>query len=328
MNRTTAFFLKIKPFLSPYKGIIALVFLLSIVIAGLNLLPLQIMATFIDILSGSKTKPTSLFWIRLIGYNPRHYILTFALVYILSSFIKQFYNYLVSIVGLKICEDLRTKAFTWILKTPKTTSLLREGDIVSRVIADTDMVSDAVVIPLRGLVVSVLELIWALVLLYTWSPLLSFVAFLIVPFLYLLGRWSYSKTRSLSLRKQSSIGSLTDVVSDYLRTRGYAKVYNQEQNRTSYFQQFNQNATRSSLSLTKFYMRYWPFVRIITTLGVTLTLGVAHQLFLLGKMSPEDIMVAYLYCLRVYDPILDFTRYNMMISSADAALGRVLELRV
>jgi ABC-type multidrug transport system fused ATPase/permease subunit len=43
-------------------------------------------------------------------------------------------------------------------------------------------------------------------------------------------------------------------------------------------------------------------------------------------MAPEDIMITFMYCQRVYGPIMDFTRYNTLISTADAALGRVLEL--
>lgn len=327
MNNNLLFIKKISKYLFPYKKEIFFIIILSIFTAGLNLLPLQIMATFVDLLSNNIEKTASRFLIKLIGKEPLNYIFAFAIIYISSSLIMQLYGYIVSTLGFKICEDIRSDAFKWIMNMPKLDSNpMKEGDLVSRVISDSDIVSDAIVIPLRGLVVSVLELVWALLLLYTWSPLLSIVAFSIVPLLYVLGKWSYLHTKKLARSKQSSLGQLTDVVSESLRLKRTIKGNEREKSRFSFFQEYNKNATRSSIHIAKFFAKYWPLIRFINTLGVTLTIGIAYKLLQLKMLTPEDLMVAYLYCLRVYDPILDFTRYNMMISSADAALGRILEL--
>lgn len=328
MNHSMAFYRKINHYLLPYKGRLILIFLLSVITSGLNLLPLQIMATFIDILTRTPKKNLSILWIRLIGNKPLSYIFIFAIVYLSSSFIMQLYAYLVSTLGYRICEDLRTDAFYWSLKAPKTDlDSLKEGDIVARVITDTDQVSEAIVIPLRGLVVSFLELIWALILLYTWSPILSLVTFIIVPILYYLGKWGYLRSKRLAHTKQMSIGNLTDIVSVNLRFRSPAKLYPKAIDRVEHFKNLNRQATWAGVKLSSFYLSYWPLVKLVNALGLTLTIYVAYYLFLKLQLAPEDIMVAYLYSLRVYEPILDFTRFNMMISSADAALGRVLELQ-
>ncbi len=328
MNHSMAFYRKIKYYLLPYKGRLTLIFLLSVITSGLNLLPLQIMATLIDILTSTPKKNLSFLWIKLIGNQPLSYIFTFAIVYLSSSFIMQLYAYLVSTLGYQICEDLRTDAFYWSLKAPKTDlGSFKEGDIVARIITDTEQVSEAIVIPLRGLIVSFLELIWALILLYTWSPILSLVAFIMVPILYYLGKLGYLRSKKLAQAKQISIGNLTDIVSVNMRFRSPAKLYPKAMDRVEHFKNHNHNATRAGIKLSSFYLSYWPLVRLVNSLGLTLTIYVAYYLFLKMQLASEDIMVAYLYSLRVYEPILDFTRFNIMISSADAALGRVLELQ-
>ncbi|MDD2431031.1 MAG: ABC transporter ATP-binding protein [Firmicutes bacterium] len=326
MSNSLEFLRKIRHYLYPYRGRIFLIILFSALTAGLNLLPLQVMATFVDVLRTSPAKSTSQIWMRYLGENPVYYIVAFAVIYVGSGLIMQLYGFLVSILGLRICEDIRKDAFSWIIGSSNNS--IKEGDIVARIINDIDIVSDAIVMPLRGIVVSILELIWALILLYTWSPLLSIVAFCIVPVLYLLGKWSYLRIKVLARAKQNSLGNLTDAVSDALRKKTSVKTHYNQKNSLNLFQAYNQNATKSASDVTKFFTRYWPIIRAISAFGVTLTVGVAFRLLQIGKLAPEDIMVAYLYCQRVYDPILDFTRYNMMISSADAALGRVLELKI
>lgn len=80
MKNSWAFLKRIWPYLSPYKLRVALVVLFSFFTSGLNLLPIQVMATFVDVVSSSPTKKTSTFWVRYLGTNPINYILAFALI--------------------------------------------------------------------------------------------------------------------------------------------------------------------------------------------------------------------------------------------------------
>lgn len=329
MKNSWAFLKRIWPYLSPYKLRVTLVVLFSFFTSGLNLLPIQVMATFVDVVSSSPTKKTSTFWVRYLGTNPINYILAFALIYIASGVILQLFSLLVSTLGLRICEDMRKDAFSWAVASPANTH--KTGDVVARIISDTEIASDAVVLPLRGIVVSTLELAWALTLLYTWSPLLSIVAFSIVPILYVLSKWSYIQIKELAKMRQSSLGGLADAVNEAIAggktPRNYFAKRRTDQSTLLFFQKSNEEATRSAAGITSFFVKFWPLVRTIIALGLAFTVGIAFKLLQLGTLGPEDIMVAYLYCQRVYDPILEFSRYNVMISSADAALSRVLELR-
>ncbi len=324
MINNLSFYKKISHYLSPYKGKITIICFFSIITAGLNLLPIQVIGTFVDIIDRTPQKNTSFFWIKIIGNNPISYIATYALIYIVASLFSQWYNYQVNALGYKVCQNLRSDAFKWALNNSKNGSVnLKDGDIVARIVGDTDSVRHAIIAPLNGLLVNILELVWALLLLYTWSPLISLVTFSIVPVLYLLNRWSYTNIKRLSRERQNSLGYLTDVVSDVLRNKKANYSYSSEISR---FEGYNQKATQTHLFLTRFFSQYWPAVRAINATGVALSIWASYILYLGGKMAPEDIMITFMYCQRVYGPIMDFTRYNTLISTADAALGRVLEL--
>ena len=89
----------------------------------------------------------------------------------------------------------------------------------------------------------------------------------------------------------------------------------------------NEAVTASARRLGRLFAVYWPLVRLVNAAGLAASMLMALTLLRGGRLSPGDIMITFLYCQRIYAPVIELSRYGTMIAQAGASLARVFALR-
>lgn len=150
------------PYLKTKRPTILLIFCLSVIDAGLSLLPIQIIAAVVDLLSTGKSAFSS-----VLGTSLLLHVVFFGAVYAAKHALSLIYGYTNTMLSSGIIESLRDDAMTWALESYKPyKEERREGDIISRISGDVEAVVRAVAGPLNGLLPMVLKMIGSVVMMF------------------------------------------------------------------------------------------------------------------------------------------------------------------
>ena len=168
------------PYLKTKRPTVLLIFFLSVIDAGLSLLPIQIIAAVVDLLSTGRSAFSP-----ILGTSLTLHLVFFGVVYASKHAVSLAYGHTNTMLSTGIIESLRDDAMTWALESYKPyKEERREGDIVSRISGDVEAVVRAVAGPLNGLLPMVLKMIGSVVMMFVWSPVLGAISLALVLPLY------------------------------------------------------------------------------------------------------------------------------------------------
>ena len=191
------------PYLKTKRPTVLLIFFLSVIDAGLSLLPIQIIAAVVDLLSTGHSVFSP-----ILGTSLTLHLVFFGAVYAAKHALSLIYGYTNTMLSTGIIESLRDDAMTWALESYKPyKEERREGDIVSRISGDVEAVVRAVAgqcaaltsstawrttgrsvprkpVPRNGLLPMVLKMIGSVVMMFVWSPVLGAISLALVLPLY------------------------------------------------------------------------------------------------------------------------------------------------
>lgn len=98
------------PYLKTKRPTVLLIFFLSVIDAGLSLLPIQIIAAVVDLLSTGKSAFSS-----VLGTSLLLHVVFFGAVYAAKHALSLIYGYTNTMLSSGIIESLRDDAMTWAL---------------------------------------------------------------------------------------------------------------------------------------------------------------------------------------------------------------------
>ena len=128
------------PYLKTKRPTVLLIFFLSVIDAGLSLLPIQIIAAVVDLLSTGRSAFSP-----ILGTSLTLHLVFFGVVYASKHAVSLAYGHTNTMLSTGIIESLRDDAMTWALESYKPyKEERREGDIVSRISGDVEAVVRAV----------------------------------------------------------------------------------------------------------------------------------------------------------------------------------------
>ena len=100
------------PYLKTKRPTVLLIFFLSVIDAGLSLLPIQIIAAVVDLLSTGKSAFSS-----VLGTSLLLHVVFFGAVYAAKHALSLIYGYTNTMLSSGIIESLRDDAMTWALES-------------------------------------------------------------------------------------------------------------------------------------------------------------------------------------------------------------------
>ena len=311
------------PYLKTKKPTVLLIFCLSVIDAGLSLLPIQIIAAVVDLLSTGKSAFSS-----VLGTSLLLHVVFFGAVYAAKHALSLIYGYTNTMLSSGIIESLRDDAMTWALESYKPyKEERREGDIVSRISGDVEAVVRAVAGPLNGLLPMVLKMIGSVVMMFVWSPVLGAISLALVLPLYAASKRVAVKSKEIAAEQRAANGRLVGAVGDLLYCIPIIKAWGSESFEAKGFHAFSHQMSALNKKSQRIFNVYWAITYTLMTIGYLSAVVFSARSALAGAATAGSIAVAYSYMSNILTPAVSISRYGNDIFQADAALARVFELK-
>ncbi len=247
------------------------------------------------------------------------------LVFLLRGVLLFINGYFLAAVGLRVVESIRLQAFSRL----QCLSLSfhqshREGDLISRIIADTAMLQKALVRVAADLVIQPATLLGAGgILLYlaisSQGALFMLLALVSLPVLVLPLRAYGGAIVSRARKSQGKAGDLTAHLSENLASQPDIRAYNLQEKQTRMFANLADQFVRLQLKTIKYNRLIGPTVEMVSALAI----GFAVYLGARQGMSMDVFLPMVMALYFAYDPIKKLGVVMGQLKQAEASLERI-----
>jgi len=187
-------------------------------------------------------------------------------------------------VGRSAVRDLRTELFHHFLCLPASFyDRNATGDLVSRLTFNTEQIAEAVSNAVVIIVRDLLLVVFMLVVMLTFSPVLTLILAIVGPLLALLLGAMSRAFRRYSARIQSSMGDVTRVAGQALQGQRVIKVFSGQEFEARRFEEINERNLRQHLRLVAARSFGDALTQFIVVCGV----AVIFFLVLAGWITPD-----------------------------------------
>jgi subfamily B ATP-binding cassette protein MsbA len=202
------------------------------------------------------------------------------------------------------------------------------GQLVSRIVNDTDQVKTAVSAALASLLQNVAVILVYVVILFALSWRLALVAMLLAPVLMVVIRPLLSKLRRRSRELVAERGEVTSEAGELVSSIKLIRAYGAEGFELGRFQALADRYRRRVIRAQRYAVLSHPVSEVLGGLMLVTTLWLGTRLVLqdADAMRPEVLMTFLTVALRLMSPLKSVTNYPAIMAGAAAAGERVFEV--
>ena len=240
--------------------------------------------------------------------------------------VTQYLNvYFLEWAGTRAVADLRTKLFSHLLNlSAGFYSKSASGEMVSRVMNDTQQLQTIVTNVTSVIVRDPVSLIGIVALLITQQPRLTLLSIIVMPACILPIAIYSRKIRRSSREGQARMADLVETMTEGFTGHRVIKAYNLEHLVT---QKFRETAARTvSLVLRITRASEMPSVLIEFFGACGLAIMLAYLVTTNSQLKPTDFLQLFVSLIYLYQPLKNLTRLQNQIVQARAATERVFEM--
>ena len=247
--------------------------------------------------------------------------------------LKNAMGYLASIGSVAIQEgvvrDLRVRLFRHLQTLPLGYfQRTRAGQLVARIISDTDQVKTAVSAALASLLQNVVVIIVYVVILFGLSVRLALLSLLLAPVLLLIIRPMINRLRRRSREVAAERGEVTSHVGEMIASVKLVRAYVAEDYEAERFRQLAERYRKRVMRAQRFSSLTSPVSEVFGGVMMVLILVVGTRLALgtAATLDPAVLITFLAVSLRLMSPIKSVSNYPAVMAAAVASAERVFEV--
>lgn len=293
---------------------------------------------FIFILVGTSTI-MALLAPYLLGYAIDHYLIEYdppgllrllillALVYLTMATASWLQHFLMVGVSQKAIYQMRKELFHKLHQLPvRFFDQSQQGDLMSRLTNDLDVVSETLNSSVIELFSSVLSIVGTFVFMLVLSPILTVVTLLIIPALYFGMKWITNRTRDYFRKQQENIGDLNGYIEEIISGQSVVKIFSQEEKAIAEFEQKNAELKESGY-YAQAYSGFIPkLLNALNNISFALIAFVGGVLALNQIVTVGVIVTFTQYSRQFTRPLRNLANQFNSLLSAIAGAERVFEI--
>jgi len=205
-------------------------------------------------------------------------------------------------------------------------SSMHSGDMLTRVIKDTDDVINVLVTALPLAIVAVTQFAGALVILYILDPTLAIILGVAMPALALFSKFYYNRMRKYTLEVKESESMITSLMEESLLNQVVIRTFEQQENELNRLSRL-QSKLHGSVHKRTNVSIFANMAMGVTFNGGYITAFLWSVYGLANKTVTFGAVTAYLQLVnRIQRPLFDLIRLLPSIVSAKAAIERLISL--
>ncbi|HET8714063.1 MAG TPA: ABC transporter ATP-binding protein [Gemmatimonadales bacterium] len=255
------------------------------------------------------------------------------IVLLAALLLKNVTGYLASIGSVAIQEgvvrDLRVRLFRHLQTLPLGYfQRTRAGQIVARIISDTDQVKTAVSAALASLLQNIVVIVVYVVILFGLSVRLTLLSLLLAPVLLLIIRPMINRLRRRSREVAAERGEVTSHVGDMIASAKLVRAYVAETFELERFRQLAERYRKRVLRAQRYSSLTSPVSEVFGGVMMVLILVVGTRLALgaAATLDPAVLITFLAVSLRLMSPIKSVSNYPAVMAGAVASAERVFEV--
>ena len=256
-NDAVVVYRRLLGYAAPYWKIFILAVIGMVIYAATEVSFAQLLEPMMD--GGFVEKdPDSMFWVPII------LVAIFALR-IVGNFLSE---YGMAMIARNVIRDLRSQVFTKIITLPASYyDNASSGTILSKMVYDIEQLAAAA----SGVVITLIRDGITVIALFGWmlylSPLLTFILFVISPFVAYVVNSVSRRFRMLGTRIQNSMGSVTDITEEAIKANQEIKIFGGTEFEKKRFEDVNRYNRSQHLKLVATNAISSPTIQLIVVLA-------------------------------------------------------------
>ena len=244
-----------------------------------------------------------------------------------TSVIQWIMNTVNNKIVFNVVRDIRSDAFKRIERLPLSyIDSHPYGEIVSRVIADADQLSDGLLMGFTQFFTGVATILGTLVFMFRIDFIIASVVVLLTPLSLLTARFIASRTYSMFKLQSEIRAEQTAVIDETIQNGAVVKAFNREKKVIDDFDEVNERLEKASLKAIFFSSITNPATRFVNNL-VYAGVAVAGAFQAInGAISVGDLSCFLSYANQYTKPFNEISGVVTELQNAIACAGRILEL--
>ena len=318
-------FRRIVAIFRPYRGQVALVGVLILVIAGLGLInPLLIKVVFDDVILGDASRDDRLRLLLLV-------VGAMVITPIISGTLGLLQTYRSNVVGQNVMQDLRNSLYTHLQHMSlKFFTSTRTGEIQSRLSNDVNGVQDVLTDTAASLLSNMTTVISTVIVMFLLSWQLTVLSLGILPVFLILSRKVGKVRREVSGHAQESLADLTSIMQETLSVSGIllSKAFGRQSYEIDRFRAENRRLSQLEVKKTMVGRGFFALIQIFFSITPAFVYLVAGWLFLNGSVHGEIVgtIVAFTTLQsRLFFPTGQLLNVQVEVQSSLALFDRIFE---
>lgn len=224
-------------------------------------------------------------------------------------------------------QDIREKAIRQLQLLPL--SYLDQhpsGDIVSRIIADTDQLSDGLLLGFSQLFSGLITIVATLAFMLSQSVEITLLVLLLTPLSFIVARFIANRSYQMFRKQSQTRGEQTSLIEEMVSGVKVVKAFGYEKTASSRFAEINHRLQEYSQQATFYSSLTNPATRFINSLIYALVALAGAFAIMGGRLTVGGLSVLLNYSNQYMKPFNDISSVITELQNAAACAGRVFEL--
>ena len=309
--------IKILKLIGKYKIFLAL----SIILAGISV----VLQLYVPILFGKAIDEIvaehNVNFGRMVYYLEQ--IIVFAVVSALATWVMNLFN---NRMTFRIVQDIRSKSIKHIQKLPLSyLDSHSTGDIVSRIIADTDILSDGLLLGFTQLFSGVITIIATLVFMFSKNFWITIMVIVLTPLSFFVAKFISSRSYTMFQKQSKTRGQQTAFIEEMIGNQKVVKAFGYEEKASSRFDIINNKLQKYSQQAVFYSSLTNPCTRFVNNIiyaGVAL---VGAFIIPKGLLTVGGLSVMLAYANQYMKPFNDISSVITEMQNALACASGIFE---
>lgn len=224
-------------------------------------------------------------------------------------------------------QDIREKAIRQLQLLPL--SYLDQhpsGDIVSRIIADTDQLSDGLLLGFSQLFSGLITIVATLAFMLSQSVEITLLVLVLTPLSFIVARFIASRSYQMFRKQSQTRGEQTSLIEEMVSGVKVVRAFGYEKTASSRFAEINHRLQEYSQQATFYSSLTNPATRFINSLIYALVALAGAFAIMGGRLTVGGLSVLLNYSNQYMKPFNDISSVITELQNAAACAGRVFEL--
>ena len=264
------------------------------------------------------------------GADPKYFVgilMKIVIVVLIYAFASWLMNLVNNHITYGVVEDLRKKAIRKIQDLPL--SFLDQhstGDIVGRVIADADQLSDGLLLGFSQLFSGIVTIFVTLYFMFSKSISITLMVLVMTPISFLVARFIASRSYTMFAKQSETRGKQTGLINEMIGNEKIVKAFAREDRASQHFASINKELQKYSQSAVFFSSLTNPATRAVNNVIYALVALVGSMKIMSGTLSVGGLTVLLSYANQYMKPFNDISSVVTELQNSLACAARVFEL--